>query len=39
MNELASNLSEAGQSGLEIPQITTEIEGPAIQIIPIAVFA
>jgi hypothetical protein len=38
-NQFAEALEGAGNSGLIFPEIVTEIKAPAIQILPIAIFA
>ena len=37
-NDLTGALKEAEGSGLNLPEIVTEIKAPAIQILPIAIF-
>ena len=38
LQEIFSALEELSGQGFQIPQLTTEIKGPAIQILPIAIF-
>lgn len=37
-DELSDALSDAGDAGIELPDFITEIEGPAIQVMPVAIF-
>jgi len=39
LEQMKAVFSGPGVEGFNIPEIVTEIEGPAIQVIPIAVFA
>jgi len=38
-DEMADGLTEAKEVGITFPEFVTEIEGPAVQVIPIAIFA
>lgn len=37
-DELGDNFSELEEQGVELPEFITEIEGPAVQVIPVAIF-
>ncbi len=39
INTFKGSLAQIGESGLEVEDLTTEILGPAMQVIPIAIFA
>ena len=39
VQQFAESLQQLAQSGLSVPSLQTKIEGPAIQVIPIAIFA
>ncbi|CAM3127000.1 hypothetical protein PASE110613_17695 [Paenibacillus sediminis] len=39
ISEMVENFNKASENGLNIPEIITNIEGPVIQIIPVAIFA
>jgi len=38
-DQLADAFVESGEMGIRFPELVTEIEGPAFQIIPVAIFA
>jgi hypothetical protein len=38
MGQLLTAFKDVGQSGMDIPEIVTEIESPVIEVIPISVF-
>lgn len=38
LDELSNRLESVGDSPIDLPEFTTRIEGPAIQVIPVAVF-
>lgn len=38
-NEFARRLNESEEHGLKLPKMIAEIQGPAIQVLPIAIFA